>query len=113
MPTTRITTTLAAGATNPNILDGSLYEIIRRNGQVLIASVADDGTNVLAEALLDTDVILEESPVPLEPGAGLGPNLDEHTILREPAGAGDKFTIRLRNLDGANPHTVRTLVSVP
>lgn len=112
MPTTRDNRSVAAGVTVLNILDGSLFEIVRRRGQIAIAAVADDATEVLMSVLADTETLLEESTVPLEPAAGQGPNLEDHIMLLEGVSPGDKLTIRLRNT-GAGAHVVRTLVSVP
>ena len=112
MPTTRDNRSVAAGATVLNILDGSLFENISRNGPLTIAAVAANATEVLMSVLAGTETLLEESSVPLEPAVGQGPNLQDHLILLEPVGRGDKITIRIRNT-GAAARIVRTLISVP
>ena len=112
MPTTRFTTNLAAGQQVNNILDGSLFEIVRRPGRMSIAAVGDSGTTILMSVLADTETLLEESPVPLEPAAGQGPNVEDHLLLLESVAPGDKLTVRLRSTD-AGATVVRTLISVP
>lgn len=112
MPTTRPQVTLAAGATVNNVLDGSLFENISREGSLTIAAVADSGTTVLMSVLAGAETLLEESLVPLEPGAGLGPNLQDHLMLLEPVARGDKITLRLRSTS-AGAQVFRAIVSVP
>ncbi len=112
MPTTRDNRSVAAGATVLNILDGSLFEIVRRAGNLVVAAVAANATEVLMSILADTETLLEESTVPLETAVGLGPTLDEHILLLEQVTPGDKLTIRIRNT-GAGANVVRTLISVP
>ena len=113
MPTSRIARSLAAGAQDPNVLDGSLYEIIRGNGEMVIAAVTDQTTNlILMTVAIDAETVLEESPIQQEPAAGQGPNLQDRILLREPVSVGDKVTIRIRNADVAT-RNFRLLYSVP
>jgi hypothetical protein len=114
MPTTRFNVNLAAGAANRQVLQGSLFEVIEQAGTLVIAAVADTaaGNLFLAEVLIGSETVMEESPVPLEPAAGQGPNLQDHILIREPVTPGDKVTLRVRNADVA-ARNARFLVSVP
>jgi len=114
MPTSRFNVNLAAGASNNQVLDGSLYEVIRQAGTMVIAAVADaPGDNLsLMTVLIDSDTVMEESPTPFEVVAGTGPNLQDHVLVREEVVPGDKVTIRVRNAS-AGVHNVRILYSVP
>ena len=112
MPTQRFANNVGAGATVENIMDGSVYEYVRGAGRLSVAAVGSNATECLMTILLDADQVMAEGPVPLEPGAGTGPNINEHTVLIESVRPGDKITIRLRNT-GAAARDFRTLVSVP
>jgi hypothetical protein len=114
MPTTRFNVLLAAGATNRQVLTGSLYEVIRQAGTFVLAAVADAAAVNLfsAEVLIDSDTVMEESPVPIEPGVGQGPNLQDHILVREEVLPGDKITVRCRNADVV-ARNARFLISVP
>lgn len=113
MPTRRDERTVAAGLTVNNILDGSLFEIVARNGTLLVAANSDNAAGEgLMSILADTETLMEESPVPLQSGAGLGPRLNEDVLLTERVARGDKVTIRIRNT-GAGNIVFRTLISVP
>lgn len=113
MPTKRDARSIAAGAQVNNLLDGSLFEIIQRSGRLVVAAVTDNAADeVLMQVLIDTSTVLEESPVALEPAAGQGPTLEDHAVILEGVGPGDKITIRVRNTAGVAA-ALRTLISVP
>lgn len=115
MPTSRFNVSLAAGAANNQVLDGSLYEVIRQAGTMVVAAVCDAAAAAntqLITVLIDSDTVMEESPVPSEVVAGTGPNLQDHVLVREEVVPGDKVTIRVRNSDVATRNT-RILYSVP
>ena len=113
MPTSRFNVSLAAGASNNQVLDGSLYEVIRQAGSMVIAAVCDNADNLsLITVLIDSDTVMEESPVPFEVVGGTGPNLQDHVLVREEVVPGDKVTIRTRNAS-AGTRNIRILYSVP
>jgi len=113
MPTTRFNVNLAAGASNRQVLAGSLFEVVEQAGTFVLAAVAD-GANDLAllEILIGSETVMEESPVPIQPAANQGPNLQDHVLVREPVTPGDKITIRARNAD-VGVRNIRILLSVP
>jgi len=112
MPTTRDNRSVPAGGTVLNILDGSLFENISRRGPLVIAAVGEVDQLLLMSVLAGTETLMEESTIPVQPAAGLGPFLQDHILVNEPVDRGDKITIRLRNTDVA-ARRVRTLISVP
>lgn len=113
MPTTRFNVQLGAGAANRQVLQGSLFEVVEQAGTFILAAVTDDTANLfLAEVLIGSETVMEESAVPAEPAAGQGPLLQDHTLVREPVTPGDKITIRCRNA-AAVVRNARMLVSVP
>jgi len=112
MPTQRFSTSVGAGATVENLLDGSVYEKIRAQGNLVIASVGANATDLLMTVLIDAEQVMAESPIPLEIAAGRGPVLPDDVILNEAVRPDDNITIRLRNTN-VGALLVRTIVSVP
>lgn len=89
--------TLAAGASNNNILAGSAYEFI--NGPTLVEiGLLASATGLLATVQSGTDVLLEtDSAVDVVRVANQGPVYPDDFILRDGATAGDRLKIGARN----------------
>lgn len=104
----RDSTALAIGQIVANILAGSPFEFPGLNG-VQIAMVADAG-DITAEISFGGRIVGQGVVVPLEPGAGLGPNINEHMIVDEAIMAGERLVVRLTG--GVGAAVARTLVNL-
>jgi len=104
----RDSTALGIGAIVANILAGSPFEFPGLNG-VQIAVVADAG-DITAEISFGGRIVGQGVVIPLEPGVGTGPNVNEHMIVDEAIMAGERLVIRLTG--GAGASVVRTLVNL-
>jgi len=104
----RVSTALGIGAVNANIMAGSPFEFPGLNG-VQIAMVTDDA-DILADISFGGRIVGQQIAVPVEPGAGLGPNINEHMIIDEAIAPGERITIRITG--GAGTSVTRTLVNL-
>ena len=96
--------TVAAGATNDNILANSIYATIARPSRCRYWAVQDGATaasNALCQVLHGNVMIRPESPV-FTFTAGQGPELDKHFIGGGAADVGDRLQVRLRNTGAAS-----------
>lgn len=96
MPTIQRTTTVAAGATNDNLLSGSAFEYMRGPGIVSAALVAS-GAGSFVTINSGPDVILEES----EALVSALPVIPDNFYYNWGAAAGDRLVMRARNPTGA------------
>lgn len=100
MPTIQGVTSVAAGATNTNVLSGSIYEYLPFNAQVDIAVVGDAAGELRAQVNSGSDTLLEESPISRQARVPVFP--DDYS-LSDIAVAGERLVIRARNTGaGAN-----------
>ncbi len=104
----RVSTALAIGAVNANIMAGSPFEFPGLNG-VQIAMCADDA-DILADISFGGRIVAQQLAVPVEPGALQGPNINEQMIVDEAIAPGERITIRLTG--GAGASVTRTLVNL-
>jgi len=100
-------TSVAAGASNSNVVSGSAFEFARQRQVVSIACVAAaTGTFVTIQS--GSDVILEESPPMV---LTTMPIIPDHFYYNDVMEAGDRLKIAIRNpTGGAVVH--RTIVQV-
>lgn len=96
MPSIQKTTTVAAGATDNNLLAGSAFEYMRGAGIVSAALVAS-AAGAFITINSGPDVILEES----EAFVSALPIIPDHFYYNWGAAAGDRLVMRARNPTGA------------
>lgn len=94
MPSIQGVTNLAAGASNPNVLQGSAYEFLPMHATIKVAVVGDAAGAARATVQSGSDVLLEESPVSRQNRVPVFP---DDFGLEDIAAAGDRLKIALRN----------------
>jgi hypothetical protein len=95
MPTIQRSTTVAAGATDNNLISGSAFEYMRGPGIVSCAFVAS-AAGAFITINSGPDVILEES----EAFVSALPVIPDHFYYNWGAAAGDRLVLRARNPTG-------------
>lgn len=108
MPVIQGTTSVAAGASNSNVLSGSVYEYLPYNALIEIGLVDDTQQEQRVSVLSGSDVLMEESPV--SNGARM-PLYPEDYVISDYAAAGDRIVIRTRNT-GAAARVLRWAVKI-
>jgi hypothetical protein len=100
MPSVQGVTNTAAGATNINVLAGSVYEYLPFDAQLEFGIVGDAAGEQRVTILSGSDTILEESPVSRQARFPVYP--DDFGLV-DAARAGERIVIRVRNTGaGAN-----------
>jgi hypothetical protein len=94
MPTIQGVTAVLTGATNINVLTGSVYEYLPFNAQVEFAVVGDAAGEMRATVISGSDTILEESPISRQARVPVYP--DDYSLV-DMVGAGERLTVRARN----------------
>lgn len=110
MPTVRVTTTLAANETNPNIMAGSQFEFIGPPTRVQVYSLAEAGDGVSAEVFFGQELQLARSPLGVGAAAGLGPIVPDDLIVDDVAAPADRVVIAMTETLGVAATIVRTMV---
>jgi len=100
-------TSIGANATDPNILSGSAFEILRQNS-VVSMGVVGNVTGLVATIQAGSDVILEESPLTVKT---IMPVIPDDFAYQDVAAQLDRLVIRVRNTTGG-AITVRAIVQV-
>jgi hypothetical protein len=112
MPGHRDARVVAAGATVPNILNGTLWEFARVPTLVTLWAVQDGAVNatpLLLTLFLGNQTPIENYPVPIFT-AGQGPTrLDHQVAPGHLAAPNDRIVTRLQNTDPANASNARTV----
>ena len=117
MPSIRVSTTLAAGASDTNILSGSKFEFMPAAGAVLVYAKHQNDVTAATPLAVEEDVtfgnVIEGDAllVPFTPTPGDGPDTDKDLIASGVAAAGDRLVIKATN-GGAEQATVRTLIKI-
>ena len=88
-------TNLAAGATNSNVLSGSVFEFVKRPTRVRFYVVGNAAGEARATIQSGTDVLMEESPVSRAARFPIDP--DDRTA-EDIAMPGDRLILKLRNV---------------
>jgi len=100
MPSVQGVTSVAAGATNSNVLSGSIFEYLPYNARVSFGLVGDAAGELRVTVTSGQDVILEEAPV--SRAARFPINPDDFT-LADVARGGERLVVKVRNTGaGAN-----------
>lgn len=96
MPAIQVQTSLAAGASNPNLFTGSAFEFARTRTLVSLGVTASaDGTFVTINS--GGDVVLEESPPYV---ATLFPIVPDQMFYNDVMEVGDRLRVSARNPTG-------------
>jgi len=96
MPVVQREVSVAANATNPNLLTGSVFEFAR--GNILIsAGVTAAATGILVTINSGSDVVLEESAAVI---AARFPIIPDEMYYTDVATAGDRIIVQARNSTG-------------
>ena len=96
---------IAANATNDNILAGSTFEFAQMDQRVSIG-VTQSATGLVTTIISGSDIVLEESPPPIKAGY---PVIPDEMFFSDVMAKGDRLTIRVRNTT-AGALTIRALV---
>lgn len=97
MPAIQKTVSIASGATNPNIFDGSAFEFARTRTLVSLGANAD-GPTVFITINSGSDVVLEESDAY---EAAQYPIVPDQMFYNDVMEAGDRLRVQVRNGSGA------------
>lgn len=93
MPVIMIETSVAAGASNNNLVSGSAYEFARTR-QVVSLGLVQSATGCFATIQSGSDVVAEEFSPPIKTAYPIIPDEMYFTDLMEP---GDRLVVRFRN----------------
>lgn len=109
MPTIKRTTDLAAnGVANP--LAGSQYEFLPFDAAIRFTAFVDPGQNVEAVLFSGTDVLLEGAELDEKP-ATEPIKINEDTLVRDVAAAGERLGYQIREIGGLAAR-VRTVIEI-
>ncbi len=109
----RFTTSVAAGATSANVVQGSLVQYPGRDSMVQVAATipaAAAGT-ILMTVKLGGRVVAPDQVVPIESAAGRGPDSQLGWLVSAPARGSDLIELTYRSTN-AGAVVVTSLVSV-
>ena len=102
MPVMRFATSMLAGVTVDNVLQGSVYEFLAAHSLVEIGVVSVTAAGVFGDVRATitsgTDVLADNYPCGVRAGTGL--NLNDDPILQDAALAGERLKVTLRNTSG-------------
>lgn len=107
MPVIMRETSVAAGASNDNIVSGSAFEFARTR-QIVSIGVTASATGGFVTIQSGSDVVLEESPPYV---ATVFPVIPDQMFYTDVMEAGDRLVIRARNPTGG-ALTFRTIVQI-
>lgn len=91
-------TSIGIGATNANVLSGSIAEFMREPSLLEIGLVDDTQGELRVTVTSGSDVLLEESPVSR---AARVPVYPDDFLLRDGAAPGDRLVLKVRNTGAA------------
>jgi len=107
MPVIMLTTAIAAGAVNNNLVAGSAFEFARTR-QIVSVGVAQSATGMFSTIQAGSDIIAEEFEPPILTRYPIIPDEMYFTDVME---QGDRLVVRMRN-PTAGALTARTVVQV-
>ena len=105
MPMIMKETSIAAGASNDNLVSGSAFEFARTR-QIVSLGVVQSATGMFCTIQAGADIIVEEFSLPILTTYPIIPDNMYFTDIMEP---GDRLVIRVRNPTGG-PLTARAVV---
>jgi hypothetical protein len=112
MPTIRVTTALAAGGTNPNMLAGSQFEFLRAPARVQIYAIQDStgaaGVGEI-EVFFGQEIELPQARPNL---AALGPVIPNDLVVDDFGAPQDRLVVRAIETGGALGATLTVLVKI-
>jgi hypothetical protein len=97
MPTIKVSTSVAANATNDNVLAGNQFEFLPYNARLEFAVVAAAGGMVM-DVYSGSDTLIEAGAVS---PANRSPIYPDDFDLVDVAAGGERIKVRLRNTTGA------------
>ena len=107
MPVIQKKVSIAANATNENLLSGSAFEFLRRNAIVSAGATAEAAdTHLTVQS--GGDIVLEESEIGVK---ATGPIIPDDMFYNDVGVAGDRLVMRVRNAT-AGAIVVRVLVQI-
>lgn len=86
-------TSIAAGATNDNLLSGSAFEFLRQNSLVSLGLTAA-ATGTFATIQSGADIVVEEFAPAI---ATIYPKIPDEMYYSDVGAAGDRLVVRVRN----------------
>lgn len=107
MPVIQKEVSVAANATNDNLLSGSSFEFLRSNAVVSIG-LAGSATGLVASIQSGSDIVLEESPILVKTTM---PTIPDDMYYNDVGVMGDRLVVRIRNTTGG-ALTVRAVVQI-
>lgn len=107
MPMILKETSIAAGATNENIVSGSAFEFARQR-QVVSIGLTQSATGMLANIQGGADIIVEEFSLPI---ATRYPVIPDEMYFTDVLEQGDRLVVRVRNPTGG-ALTVRAVIQI-
>jgi len=107
MPVIQKEISIAANATNDNIISGSSFEFLRGNAVVSIG-LCGSATGLVASIQSGSDIVLEEAPLLVKTTM---PTIPDDMYYNDVGVLGDRLVIRVRNTT-AGALTVRAVVQV-
>jgi len=102
-------TSIAANATNPNLLTGSAFEFPQRHSKIDLGLVAS-ATGCTARIQFGAQVIAESLAIPVWTSTSRGPIVPDDLQVRDVAIGGSRLVVAVTNTTGA-AITVRALVA--
>ncbi len=112
MPTIRNVTLLAAGGTNPNVLQGSQFEFLGTPSRVQVYAIDDSGGLGgvgEVEVFFGQELQFAQSPPNIR---AAGPTVPDDLLVDDIGAAGDRLVVRVTETGGALGATVNTLVKI-
>lgn len=98
MPNIQGVTNVAAGATNSNVLAGSIFEYLPFNAYIEFGVVGDAAGAARCTITSGQDVIMEEAPISR---AARFPVRPDDFNLNDTARGGERLVVKVRNTGGA------------
>lgn len=107
MPVIQKEVSIAANATNDNIISGSSFEFLRGNAVISIG-LCGAATGLVASIQSGSDIVLEEAPLLVKTTM---PTIPDDMYYNDVGVLGDRLVIRVRNTTGG-ALVVRAIVQV-
>lgn len=101
------TTSVAAGAVNPNVIAGDPFEFARTR-QILSIGVAQSATGMFVSLMSGAEIIAAEFEPPI---LTIYPRIPDEMYFTDPMDVGDRLTVRARNPTGG-ALTLRTVAQM-
>jgi hypothetical protein len=107
MPIIQKEVSIAANATNENVLSGSAFEFLRRQS-IVSAGAVGSATGLHVTVQSGGDIVLEESPAAIKTTF---PVIPDEMFYNDVGVQGDRLVVRVRNSTGG-ALTIRVLVQI-